>query len=77
MSPPFQEGNRILTLNMLITYLDDPHLLEAQGFKVIHQTQLIRSLVLLPCAPAASPHIKALNQNGGMEASSFSSLNWV
>lgn len=37
-----EEGNRILTLNMLITYLDDPHLLEAQGFKVIHQTQLIR-----------------------------------
>eukprot|EP00667_Euglena_gracilis_P017388 EG_transcript_18303 len=37
-----EDANHLLTINMLITYMEDPHLLEAQGFKVIHQTQLIR-----------------------------------
>eukprot|EP00668_Euglena_longa_P028948 GGOE01036284.1.p1 GENE.GGOE01036284.1~~GGOE01036284.1.p1 ORF type:complete len:291 (-),score=103.68 GGOE01036284.1:265-1113(-) len=35
-------ANHLLTINMLITYLEDPQLLEAQGFRVIHQTQLVR-----------------------------------
>ena len=31
---------RLLTLNLFIHYFQNPHMLESQGFKVIHQSQL-------------------------------------